>query len=60
MNLYLVLLLLIVLKFTSSLARKFLDDVIYLVYEFLQSCIYSSLSNKIDKMCQLFYLFNDN
>ncbi len=60
MNLYLALLLLIVLKSTSSLARKPLDDVIYLVDEFLQSYIYSPLSNEIDKVCQLFYSFSND
>jgi len=60
MNLYLAFLLLIVLKFTSSFARKFLNNVIYLVDEFSQSCIYLSFSNKINKMYQLFYLFNNN
>jgi hypothetical protein len=60
MNLYLAFLLLIVLKFTSSFARKFLNDVIYLIDEFLQSYIYLSFSNKINKMWQLFYLFNNN
>jgi len=54
MNLYLALLL-IVLKSTPPLARKPLDDVIYLVGEFLQSCIYSPLSNGVDEVCQLFY-----
>jgi len=48
MNLYLALLLLIVLKSTPSLARKLLDNVVYLVDEFLQSCIYLPLYNKID------------
>ncbi len=59
MNLYLALLL-IVLKSTPSLARKFLDNVIYLVNEFLQSYIYLSLSNEIDEMCQLFYSLSDD
>jgi len=59
MNLYLALLLLIVLKSTPSLARKALDDVIYLVGEFLQSCIHPPLSNETNEVCQLFYPLGD-